>query len=175
MAQARAKYIPISGPILQEKALQLATELGFNDFKASAGWLESWKSRYNIGHFKICGDSADVNEATVTEHKASLQEKLRGFEPVDIFNCDESSLFFRALPDKTFEMRGKECKGGKLSKERVTIMLACSQTGEKLKPLVIGKAAKTRCFKNINIDNLPVHWESNRRSLMTSEIFQNGF
>ena len=51
--QARLKNIPISGPIIQEKALQYARELGYNDFKASSGWLDSWKSRFNVhvGHF----------------------------------------------------------------------------------------------------------------------------
>jgi hypothetical protein len=38
----------------------------------------------------------------------------------------------------------------------ITGMLASSSTGEKLKPLVIGKAKQPRCFKNINIDNLRV-------------------
>ncbi|KAK3088454.1 hypothetical protein FSP39_019393 [Pinctada imbricata] len=51
-------------------------------------------------------------------------------------------------------------------------MFACSLTGEKLKPLVIGKAARPRCFKNVNTSNLPVTWEHNRKSWMTSDIFQ---
>ena len=67
--QARSKNIPISGPIIQEKALQFARELGYNDFKASSGWLDSWKSRFNIGHFKICGESADVDLEKVNEFK----------------------------------------------------------------------------------------------------------
>jgi len=37
-------------------------------------------------------------------------------------------------------------------------------TGEKLKPLVIGRARKLRCFKNINIQRLPVIWESSKKA-----------
>ena len=59
--QARAKNIPISGPILQSKALQFAEELDVEDFRASNGWLDAWKKRYNIKQFKISGESADVN------------------------------------------------------------------------------------------------------------------
>ena len=43
--QARAKNIPISGPLLQKKALQYAEELEMSDFKASNGWLSAWKKQ----------------------------------------------------------------------------------------------------------------------------------
>ena len=42
---------------------------------------------------------------------------------------------------------------------------------EKLKPLVIGKAKNPRCFKNINIDNLPVYWESSKKAWITGYVF----
>lgn len=35
------------------------------------------------------------------------------------------------------------------SKERITVGLCASMTGEKMTPLVIGKANKPRCFKKI--------------------------
>lgn len=44
----RAKSLPVSGPIIQEKAIQFAKELGFTEFKASNGWLGRWKVRYNL-------------------------------------------------------------------------------------------------------------------------------
>ena len=44
-------------------------------------------------------------------------------------------------------MAGDKCKDGKISKESITILLACSSLGEKLTPLVVGKARKPRCFK----------------------------
>jgi hypothetical protein len=39
--QARAKNIPLSSPILQEKALHFSKELELTDLRASNGWLES--------------------------------------------------------------------------------------------------------------------------------------
>lgn len=45
-------------------------------------------------------------------------------------------------------------------------------TGEKLKPLVIGKSAKPRCFKNLNINKLPVKWKFNSKAWMTAKIFE---
>ena len=50
-------------------------------------------------------------------------------------------------------------------------MFACNATGEKLKPLVIGKSQKPRCFKNINVGRLPVTYVANKKAWMTTQIF----
>ena len=41
----RSQNVPIDGPILKEKALQLAKRFNFPTFKASDGWLDKWKKR----------------------------------------------------------------------------------------------------------------------------------
>ena len=169
--QARAKNIPLSGPILQSKALQLAEELDVEDFRASNGWLYAWKKRYNIKQFKISGESADVDMALVDDYKSRIQGITSGYEPDDIFNCDETGLFYRALPDKTLAQKKQAVKGGKCSKDRLTVLLCCSCTGEKLKPLVIGKADKPRAFKGIQVEQLPVQWRANSKAWMNTQCF----
>ena len=85
---------------------------------------------------------------------------ISDYAPRYIYNADETGLYFRALPDKTLKVRGEECAGGKKSKLQLTAMLCCNMVGEHEKVLVIGKAAKPRCFKNINSNQLPVTWEN---------------
>lgn len=93
-----------------------------------------------------------------------------GYGPDDIFNADEIELFYNMPPDMTLKFKGENCSGEKLSKTRLTIMVAANMTGScKWKLLVIGKSKKTRCFKNIR--SLPVTYENNVKSWITSEIF----
>ena len=67
-----------------------------------------------------------------------LLSVCEGYAPENIFNTDETGLFFRALPTKSMVAKGDSCKGGKVAKERVTVLLCCSAKGEKIQPLVIG-------------------------------------
>ena len=61
-AQARSRQLPISGPLLMEKAAQLAEGLGIQDFKATVGWLERWKERNNIKFKKQHGEKQDADD-----------------------------------------------------------------------------------------------------------------
>lgn len=167
----RGLNVPISGKILQEKATQFAAELGA-DFKCSDGWLNRFKKRHNICAGKISGEAKDVCSNTTKEWIENVWPEIRkGFEPADIFNADEAGLFFRMAPDKTLKFKNEKCVGGKLSKERITVLVCANMTGhEKRKLLVIGKSANPRCFKNVK--RLPVSYTANKRAWMTSEIFE---
>ena len=45
---ARNLGIPLSGPLIKEKACSIAASLGNSKFKASNGFLWKWLKRYNI-------------------------------------------------------------------------------------------------------------------------------
>ena len=77
---------------------------------------------------------------------------------------------FQMQPSKTLHFRGEKCTGGKQSKERLSVLVGANMGGsEKLKLLVIGKSAQPRCFKNVK--TLPVHYKSNKKPWLTSDIF----
>ena len=54
----------------------------------------------------------------------------------------------------------------------MTVFLCGFISGEMEKPLVIGKAAKSRCFRKLDIWKLPVEWRSNKKAWMTSQIME---
>ncbi|CAF2055852.1 unnamed protein product [Rotaria magnacalcarata] len=169
----RSKNIPISGPILQQYARNIALQFDQStNFRASNDWLDRFRTRYNINFRAICGEARAVDSTTVDDWKSPLHSFIEHYDPWNIFNCDETSLFYKLLPDRSLVVDRNDCRGGKRSKERYTVLLCCNRSGsEKLKPLVIGKYARPRCFKNIDMKHLPVQWCSNRSAWMNSKVF----
>ena len=51
---------------------------------------------------------------------------------------DETGLFWKALPDLGFGVKGKQCRGGKKSKQRFTVAFFVTTSGKKEKQLLFG-------------------------------------
>lgn len=63
----RSNKIPISGPILQEKANDFARQLNKENFNCSGSWIQRFRARHNIVSGKISGEAADVPTGTKEE------------------------------------------------------------------------------------------------------------
>ncbi|XP_003369532.1 tigger transposable element-derived protein 6 [Trichinella spiralis] len=136
--QVRTSNVPVDGTVVRSKAAELAHIMGINDFKASNGWINRFRQRHGLVYRSIRGEAAGVNRYTVDTWKDRLQVLLNDYRPDDVFNADEMGLFYRILPDKTLTFKGENCSGDKLSKERLTVLLCCNESGtEMVKPLVI--------------------------------------
>ena len=88
--QCRDNKINLSGVILRQKAEEFAKALGYNDFRASSGWLEKFKRRHDIVFRKICGESADVNADICDDWVNRLKTITASYKPEDILNADET-------------------------------------------------------------------------------------
>ena len=120
----------------------------------------------------LSGERGDVSDTAVEDWKSKLPVVCDGYAPKDIFNMDKTRLFYRDTTKATLKVKGDECAGGKCSKERLTVALYASMTGEKCVPLVIGKCKKPRCFKNITPESLPVTYPNNKKAWMNTRLFE---
>lgn len=97
------------------------------------------------------GENGGVITENVNYYKKIIPEIISVYDKKNISNFDETGLCDIALPDKSLSVKGQGNSGIKVSKERVTVMFACSAFREKLKPLVIGNILKLICLKKMLI------------------------
>ncbi|KAJ0034129.1 hypothetical protein Pint_25249 [Pistacia integerrima] len=101
----------------------------------------------------------------------SIREKLDQFAMKDVFNVDETRLFYRLQPHHS--LATKQLEGKKQDKERLTIVVCCNEDGSEKIPLwIIGKYANPRCFKNVNMNNLNCQYRANKRLWMIGVLFE---
>ena len=91
--------IPISGPMLQTKALIIVKHFEIENFKASNGWLEKFKLRHGIEFKHLCGESAEVNCEIAYIFKRKLPKICEEYSSNNIFNCDETGLHYKQFPN----------------------------------------------------------------------------
>ena len=96
--RARAIKIPVTGRLIQERAIMQVSELGIDQFSGSNGWLEKWQKRHNVRMVVLSGEAADVIPTVVSDWSECLKTICQGYALKDIFNADETGLFYRALP-----------------------------------------------------------------------------
>lgn len=170
--QVNAQGARIPGPMLKQKAEAIAKAKGV-PFDATEGWLCRWKTRNNITWKKEHGEkqAADIPGAEAWK-KDFLKDLLRDYDPADVFNADETGLYYRGLPDRGHCFKGEKLSGGKKAMERITVLVCANMTGtEKLPLFIIGKSKHPRCFPRHPKD-LPVRYSSNKNAWMTSVIFE---
>ena len=167
----QAKLV-LTESILTTKALDFAVLCNEEKFKASNGWLDNFKKRHNLRQYNIHGEAGSAPIQDLDSMRGRLRQTLRDYDPKDIFNCDETGLFWKMKLSHTISngpvVRTKQFK------DCVTILLTCNSTGtEKLRPLFIHKYENSRVLKNISKNSLPVNYYWNKKSWMQVSIWND--
>lgn len=114
----------------------------------------------------------DVDNVEPYKEKFKKVIQELSLTPDQVYNADESGLFWRLLPKKIFVHR-EDAPGRKIAKDRITIMPCSNASGtHKWNLLVIGKAKNPRAFKNLN---LPVDYKNQSKAWMTKSVFSKWF
>ena len=77
-------------------------------------------------------------------------------------NMDKTGCFWRALPVKCFDMKGKQCKGGKKCKQRMPMALFVNAAGEKKTPVIFGSQRIHDVLKALTKANFQYHTSASR-------------
>lgn len=175
--RAVSSDVSLTGPDIGVKAEQIVGKLrernveGYEDAVVDMSWVDRWKKRHSISRKLIVGESASADHGSANDWLSTQVAAIRReFSDDDIFNADETGLFWKMSPDRTLAFRGEVCKGGKHAKDRITLLVAASAKGEKLPLFAIGKSKRPHCFRGVL--NLPVKYEANAKAWMNSELFE---
>eukprot|EP00731_Ephydatia_muelleri_P011612 Em0006g506a len=112
-----------------------------------------------------------ADQQGVARAQRELPDILSHYRPDDIFNFDETGLYYRQAPDRTLTTT-TDVRGFKKVKDRITVGLAVNVCGtERLKPIVIHKYKRPCCFGNSFNPDIVVSYYYNKKAWMRSEVF----
>ncbi|XP_054724207.1 uncharacterized protein LOC129234248 [Uloborus diversus] len=161
--QMTAKNATITGDTIREHAKIFGQQMNITDFEHSNGWLNRFKKRRGLSQHIRSGETANVDPTIATKGREKLRAIISQYAVADVYNMDESGLFYRLQPDKI--LSNGAVKGCKKAKDRVSLVFCTNVDGsDKRTVSVIGKAAKPRCFKNFN-PALYVDYDSHPKSM----------
>ncbi|XP_066261172.1 tigger transposable element-derived protein 1-like [Euwallacea similis] len=185
------KRIPINEDLIKEKAKQYFNQLKnlelssssncFENLKfpASNGWLTEFLRRHALHNVKIQGEAASADKTAAKNYCQVLAKIIdgSGYCPDQVFDADETGLFWKKMPSRTFIAKSeKTAIGFKAAKDRITLLLCSNASGTRiLKPLIINKTLHPRGLKNTNLAELPVHFMANKKAWVTLAIFTTWF
>ena len=127
-------------------------------------------------NLKICGEKLSADSSAANKFINEFSVITEGYSKHQIFNCDETGLYFRMLPGHTLASVNDRPDGTKKAKDRVTINACANASGTiKLPLLLIRKAKNPRCFRNLNKEALPVVYRSQKNAWVDRDIFRDWF
>lgn len=169
----------INGVALQNKALELARDLGYESFRASNGWLAKFVKRHGISFKEDKNEcrskskkrqTANNLNTNLDEWSKILSSVIDKYPEGDIFSAVQTGLFFSTTPDEASYFLEKTCASGTLSKERLTILFCASMDGRKEKPLVIADIPE-KVIENLKLTE--VDCKSNSFVWLTKSIMND--
>ena len=103
----------MSGPIIQQKVLQLFSVLyleSIEAFKASSRWLHRFCVHHGIRAFLLQGELLSADMTAVEPFRSTLKELMEkeGYSKDQVFNADETGLWWRLMPSMSLAACGEK-------------------------------------------------------------------
>ena len=109
-------------------------------------YSSNFKKRRGISLHQRHGESASADTEAAAKGRIKLREILKDYSLKDVFNFDETGLFYRLEPNKT--LASGPVKGTKKCKDRVSIGLCANAVGsEKLMPVAYSQIKETKVLQ----------------------------
>lgn len=137
----------------------------------SNGWLRGFKKRHNIKLRTYHGEAGSLDQTLLPEQREEMRRLVEEYDPADVYNCDETGLFWRQLSNKA--LSSKTYKGRKSSKSRITAHFCCNADGsDKFIPWIIGDSETPHAFRSNReeLATLEFTWRSSAKAWMNTRL-----
>ena len=119
-------------------------------------------------------ESAAPLEELETWKETVLLPTLTRYSPNDIYNGDETTLFYKCLPHRTYCFNSDKPAGSAKCKDRLTLLMITNMDGSDHRKLaVIGKSKTPRCLGKkykMQVKDMAVDWYASKNAWMTGDI-----
>ncbi|KAJ7303223.1 hypothetical protein JRQ81_012159 [Phrynocephalus forsythii] len=98
-------------------------------FKASRGWLENFKRRSGVRSVVKHREAASLDAKAAEAFAAEFQKLVvsEGYLPEQVFSCDETGLFWKKMPKRTYIAEEEHAvTGHKAMKDRLTLLFCAN-------------------------------------------------
>lgn len=176
------KALQRTGATITEESLVKRAHMAWNQMKHqnpdakppsfSNGWISNVKKRLNITQRAVSGESASV-PVEALELMPAIREICGEYSQKDIFNMDESALYYKLGPSKA--LGAKPVSGPNKSKQRLTMVLCCNADGLEKSDILLLSKAKTKHYlpNSLTVPYLERHkcwWLTNSNAWMNGEL-----
>ena len=160
----------VTGDLIRQKEVRLKEEIKNSrtednklDMKFTVGWLSKFQKRWNLRSRRRYGESGDADMESVRDCVPSLASLVQSYHPNDVWNADETGLYYQMLPDRTISHA--PLPGRKKAKVRLNLLVCSKASGiEKFPLMIIGQARKPRAFKGKTGQELGFDYWHNRKA-----------
>ncbi|XP_068231959.1 tigger transposable element-derived protein 1-like [Palaemon carinicauda] len=125
------------------------------EFKASHGGFDRFRKRTGIHSVVRPGEAASSDKKAAEEFLKKFEKLIsrEGYIPQQVFNCDETGLFWKKMPRRIYTTaEEKKLPGHKPMKDRLTLAFCANASVDlKIKTLLVYHSENPRAFKAQNI------------------------
>lgn len=155
---------PPTNELLIEKAKVFGQMLGIENFSYSAGWIDNFKARHLIKKRIRQAHEPGSEDLDLVVKFNQLQDITKDYPPSEVFSLRWLSLGYNLTPNQTLV----DCN------DTLVVGLCVNADGsEKIKPIIIYKIKRPKCFGQTFNPNSLAFYYHNSTARMNSFIFIN--